>query len=144
MLWKDINEEKEIELGKISKECERLKSTLDEIESKQHHQSMSLDDELGANSSKIFPCEECDDKFVCRQDVKHHRRSIHGKGNSIDKMKLKLSEISKQLSDQKLCWNCVMLAITGLITSLAFEPPSVEGGLLGGGFEITMMFSWQT
>ena len=49
--------------------------------------SLSLEDELGTNSSRMFTCEECD---------------IHGKENRIHEMKLKLIDISKQLSDQKL------------------------------------------
>ena len=50
--------------------------------------------ELGDHFSRIFKCKKCDNKFGSQEDLKLHKRSNHGGGNSMDEMKLRLYEKS--------------------------------------------------
>ena len=100
---KFTNGKKEDEIENISKENKNLKAQVETIkESKRKEESVSLEDELGPYLKKNFKCKECDEMFGNLSYLKHHKKTHHGVDNQILLMQLRLLEISKQISDQKL------------------------------------------
>ena len=97
---KDINEEKEIKLESVSKECEAVKEQLSIIETRKFEESetLTLDQEM----IRMYQCEECDTIFRNNGDMKHHRRCFHGVESKKNLLNLRLYKLGKQISDQKL------------------------------------------
>ena len=92
------NEEKLKMLETIKSENLVLKDKLsknDEAESEEI-------DELESHFARIFKCKECCKNFGSRGDLKTHKRNVHGEENAIHAMQLRMHEIEKRLSDQKL------------------------------------------
>ena len=102
-----VNNEKEIQLENIAKENEMIKAKLDRLEAFESENEILQDkldkkDELEKHFSRKFTCKDCDEKFGSRGDLKHHKRSVHGEGNDMQLLKMKLYKLGKQISDQKL------------------------------------------
>ena len=94
------NKEKERMLDNIVIENEKLKVTLEKLESTK--ENLSLGDELNLHVSKTFICEECGKSFDMRSEMNLHIENVHEKVNDKKLWTAKLTEMEIKICGQKV------------------------------------------